>query len=261
MKQEDMDAKDKSLQRAYRRRTAKAAPSRLIQEYGTPERAAKTVRWSQHLEEREARARPHAEPHSEALPASKVGNTAVEDSTTVDLGFGPGQWQHHGSVSSDTHTLGNLHVSIPTRWGRPAAQTESTDATGTPLLPHLQQIGVFAAAHTRHPRALGTALIGGSPGQSGSLHQVGHVLEETHAARETRPGRAPKTRSRRTASSQNEAWRGTTEPLRWQMRQTFRPPQREQLLAACRRWLRCSKNRANRGDIRASSLIGLVDGE
>ena len=44
--QEEIDKQDRTLQRPFRRRTARATPARLVRD-GTPEREAQTTRWAQ----------------------------------------------------------------------------------------------------------------------------------------------------------------------------------------------------------------------
>ena len=42
--QEEIDQQDKSLQKNFRRRVARATPNRLVRDFGTPEQEAKTER-------------------------------------------------------------------------------------------------------------------------------------------------------------------------------------------------------------------------
>ena len=92
--QQEISARDKSLQRPFRRRTAKQTPAMLIRDYGTPEKAAKIGRWSQPLEEREMQQPeldlppwgtilPPEGPHSKVLPAQKLGR--LDEFDLVDL--------------------------------------------------------------------------------------------------------------------------------------------------------------------------------
>ena len=74
---EEIDRRDRSQRKPFRRRTARATPSRLIRDFGTPEVEAQTTRWAQPLGERDPPQPPPELPPWQSIlpPLGKVSET------------------------------------------------------------------------------------------------------------------------------------------------------------------------------------------
>ena len=76
----------KSLQKHFRRRTARATLNRLIRDFGTPEQEAKTERWSQPISDREAPQPPPELEDQRHLPEKKAVRFQEEEQVQTDQG-------------------------------------------------------------------------------------------------------------------------------------------------------------------------------